>query len=351
MFVYYVRRREMPTARSTFLVLALSMSFGCQREAASPQAKVQAVSAPAQLLRIVRSKQLTGLAALEARGGLEQGLAPLGFGVQWLEFLAGPQQFEAFNSGALDLASTAESPPVFAQAANGPVAYIAKTAPNGALVSLLVPSSSHAQNVKDLKGKKVAFQKSSIGHYLLIKALEREGLSIGDVEAVNLAPPDANVALTQSRVDAWFIWEPFVTRAVQSGAGRVILDGGALRDTTNFFTATTAFAQRHPEVLKVFLERLHEAEEWARSHPQELAQLLAFKLGLDVPTAVVMHGKTTWGVFPLTEHDVAKQQEVADTWLRLGYLPRKIDVRPGFLPADLYSKIVPPSVLSARAAR
>jgi sulfonate transport system substrate-binding protein len=60
-----------------------------------------------------------------------------------------------------------------------------------------------------------------------------------------------------------------------------------------------------------------------------------------------MHGKTSWGVFPVTEHDVQIQQTVADTWLRTGYLPRKIDVRPGFLAPDLYSRIVPPSVLHA----
>jgi sulfonate transport system substrate-binding protein len=348
MVVYDERRSEMAVIRSTVTLFAVLALLGCQREVASGATETQA---PAHVLRIARSKQLTGLAALEARGGLEQALAPLGFRVQWLEFLAGPQQFEAFNSGALDLASTAESPPVFAQAANGPVAYIAKTAPNGALVSLVVPSSSQARSVRDLKGKKVAFQKSSIGHYLLIKALEREGLQITDVESVNLAPPDANVALTQARVDAWFIWEPFVTRAIKAGTGRVLLDGSDLRDTTNFYTATAQFAREHPEVLRVFLERLHEADAWCRAHPRELAELLAFKLGLDVPTAIAMHGQTTWGVFPLTERDVAKQQEVADTWLRLGYLPRKLDVRPGFLPPDLYAKIVPPSVLSARAAR
>ena len=269
----------------------------------------------------------------------------------WIS-LAGPQQFEAFNSGALDLAATAESPPIFAQAAKGPVAYIAKTATNGRLVSLVVPArASSVHSVADLKGKKVAFQKSSIGHYLLIKALERAGLSLSDVEPVNLAPPDANVALVQARIDAWFIWEPFVTRAVQAGNGRVILNGAELRDTTNFFTTTTSFAQAHPDVLRVFLDRLHDSEEWAQAHPQELAELLAEKLGLDVPTAVAMHGMTTWGIFPLTEQDVAKQQEVADTWLRLGFLPSKLDVRPGFLPPELYSKIVPPSVLSARAAR
>jgi sulfonate transport system substrate-binding protein len=317
----------------------------------APSAQRAQPQEPFQVFRVARSKQLTGLAALEARGGLEQGLAPLGFQVKWFEFLAGPQQFEAFNSGALDLAATAESPPVFAQAANGPVAYVAKTAANGGLVSLVVPVSSSVKTVADLKGKKVAFQKSSIGHYLMIRALEQQGLKITDVEVVNLAPPDANVALAQSRIDGWFIWEPFVTRVVQAGTGRVILDGEKLRNTTNFFTTTTSFAKEHPEVLRVFLERLHESDEWCAAHPRELADLLAEKLGLDVPTAIAMHAKTTWGVFPLTEHDVQIQQEVADTWLRTGYLPHKIDVKPGFLAPELYSKIVPASLLRARAAR
>ncbi|HET6336082.1 MAG TPA: aliphatic sulfonate ABC transporter substrate-binding protein [Polyangiales bacterium] len=337
-----------PRAARVSCILAAVLCVACDR---APAANQSVQVPPTQVLRIARSKQLTGLAALEAHGVLEQSLAPLGFKVQWHEFLAGPQQFEAFNAGALDLATTAESPPVFAQAANGPVAYIAKTATNGALISLVVPAQSPVKTVADLKGKKVAFQKSSIGHLLLIKALEEAGLKITDVESVNLAPPDANVALAQSRVDAWFIWEPFVTRATHAGTGRVILNGAKLRDTTNFFTATTSFAKQHPDVLRVFLDRLHEQEEWCERHPQELAELLATRLGLDVPTAIVMHGQTTWGVFPVTEFDVHKQQEVADLWLRTGYLPSKLDVRSGFLEPELYSKIVPPSVLHARAAR
>src|ERR1700712_57497 len=292
----------MPTLRAraalvTGTLLLLAWQLGCHDDAArAPSQTSTAQPEAANVLRIARSKQLTGLAALEARGELERGLAPLGFRVQWLEFLAGPQQFEAFNSGALDLATTAESPPIFAQAAKGPVAYIAKTAANGRLVSLVVPAKSAVHSIADLKGKKVAFQKSSIGHYLLIKALERAGLQLSDVEAVNLAPPDANVALVQSRIDAWFIWEPFVTRATRAGTGRVLLNGEDLRDTTNFFTTTTSFAQAHPDVLRVFLDRLHDSEEWAKAHPQELAEMLAEKLGLDVPTAVAMHGMTTWGI-------------------------------------------------------
>ena len=62
-----------------------------------------------------------------------------------------------------------------------------------ALVSLLVPVNSSIRSIADLKGKQVAFQKASIGHYLLVKALEKAGLKLNDVKSVDLPPPDANV--------------------------------------------------------------------------------------------------------------------------------------------------------------
>jgi len=329
-----------------WLVAVLAL-WSCSRDSGAAGGGESAAK-PTQVLRVARSKQLTALAVLELRGGLEKKLAPLGFGVEWLDFLAGPQQFEAFNSGALDLTFTAESPPLFAQAARGPVVYLAATARNGALVSLVVPPSANTHSIADLKGKRIGFQKSSIGHYLAIKALEGAGLRIEDVEQVNLAPPDASAALTKQSIDAWFIWEPFVTRAVQTGIGRVLLDGAQLRDTTNFVTTSRSFAEQHPDVLRAYLEALQAEEDWCAAHKHEVAKLLSPRLAIDVPTLESMHDKTRFGLYPISEQDRQKQQEVADMWLSHGFLPLKLDVSTGFLPAERYAALVP-AVLAARA--
>jgi sulfonate transport system substrate-binding protein len=76
-----------------------------------------------KVVRIVRSKQLTALAVLEKQGTLGKRLESLGYKVEWPEFAAGPQQLEALNANGLDIASTAESPPVFAQAAGTDLVY------------------------------------------------------------------------------------------------------------------------------------------------------------------------------------------------------------------------------------
>ncbi len=302
----------------------------------------------AKVVRVVRSKQLTALAILEKQGTLKKRLESLGYKLEWPEFAAGPQQLEALNAGGLDIASTAESPPIFAQAAGTPLVYLATTSANAKSISLVVSVNSPIKTIKDLKGKKVAFQKASIGHYLLLKALEKNGLKLSDVESVYLPPPDANVAFNQGKVDAWFIWEPFVTRNVQQKIGRVLIDGSNIRDTGNFYSTTKQFYKDNPQVIKVFLEELQKAENWGKRYPKETAKLLTTLTQLDVPTLEKMHGKYDWDLRPITERVIKKQQEVADKWYSLGLIPKKVNVRDGFLTFKQYAEITPQEVLAKK---
>ncbi|MDF5713963.1 MAG: aliphatic sulfonate ABC transporter substrate-binding protein [Rhizonema sp. NSF051] len=332
-----------------YCLLLSNILLSCGTPSNTTQQKVASSNnAAKQVVRIVRSKQLTSLAVLEKQGILENKLAPLGFNIEWPEFAAGPQQLEAINAGALDIALTAESPPVFSQAAGTPLIYLVTMPPSGKGISLLVPVNSPVKSVSDLKGKKVAFQKASIGHYLLVKALEAAKLKLSDVESVFLPPPDANVAFSQGKLDGWFIWEPFVTRAEQKKVGRVLTDGGKLRDTGNFYSTSRQFFQAHPDVIKVFLEELQKTEIWTKDHPQEVAELLSSSTQLDVPTLKKMHDKYDYGLQPITEKTINKQQQVADLWYSLKLLPKKVNVRDGFLTPEQYAEILPKDVLAKK---
>ena len=326
---------------SSGVLLALLLLLGaCGKGGGSAPGKAEAVQQ--RVFRVVRPKQLTALSVLEKRGILAEALKPLGVTVTWLEFAAGPQQIEALNAGELDLASTAESPPVFAQAADSSIVYLATQLPSGRATSCLVTAGSGIKTVADLKGKKVAFQKASIGHYLLIKALRQVGLGPNDVQQVFLPPPDAQAAFNAKSVDAWLIWEPFGTRAVQNGSGKVLFDGGGgLRDSGNFYTTSRAFADKNLDVLKVFLDELTKTEAWNRAHPREMAELLTADLQIDVPTLLEMHQRYDFAVLPITDPVIVKQQEVADLYFGLGYLPKKVDVRRGLLRPEQYAALGP----------
>ncbi|ARV62674.1 aliphatic sulfonate ABC transporter substrate-binding protein [Nostocales cyanobacterium HT-58-2] len=347
---FKLTRRSLLFTVGYCLVLSTTLFSCTTSQQTTKQTTQQQIATPnsteRKVVRIVRSKQLTALAVLEKQKTLDKRLEPLGFKVEWPEFAAGPQQLEALNAGSLDIALTAESPPVFAQAAGTDLVYLTAVSFDGKSISLLVPTNSSVKSVKDLKGKKVAFQKASIGHYLLVKALEKEGLKLSDVESVYLPPPDANVAFSQGKVDGWFIWEPFVTRAEQKKIGRVIVDGSQLRDTGNFYSTSRKFYQSNHEVIKIFLEELQKANTWSKEHPKELAQLLAPVTQLDVPTLEKMHDKYDFELRPITEQVIKKQQEVADMWYSQKLIPKKVNVKDGFLTPEEYTKITPQEVLA-----
>ena len=323
--------------------VALALLCACSKGSGAP-AGGNAAAVGSHVVRIVRAKQLTSLAVLEKTGALSKRLEREGFGVDWLEFAAGPQQLEALNAGSLDIAHTAESPVIFAQAAGAPIVYLVTMHPSGRAVSLLVPIDSTAHSMADLKGKRVACQKASIGHYLLVRALESVGLTPRDVEWVFLPPPDASVAFSQNKIDAWFIWEPFVARALESGVGRVLMDGERLKDSGNFYTTSRTFADAHPEILRAFLEELEQAEAWSSDHPREMAELLSPSIQVDVPTLEHMHDEYTFGLLPISDPVVANQQRIADGWFELGSLPVHVDVRSGVLPREAYRAILPPAI-------
>ena len=153
------------------------------------------------------------LVLLKSKGTLEKKLKPLGYKVEWTEFPSGPPLLEALNVGAIDFGNTGEAPPIFAQAAGAPLVYVAHEPPAPKGEAILVPKDSPIKTVADLKGKKVALNKGSNVHYLLVKALEKAGVKYSEIEPVFLAPADARAAFERGSVDAWVIWDPFQAAA------------------------------------------------------------------------------------------------------------------------------------------
>ena len=113
------------------------------------------------------------LVLLKSKGTLEEKLRAAGYKVVWTEFPSGPPLLEALNVGAIDFGNTGEAPPIFAQAAGAPIQYVAYEPPAPKGEAILVPKDSPLKSVADLRGKKVALNKGSNVHYLLVKALEK----------------------------------------------------------------------------------------------------------------------------------------------------------------------------------
>ncbi len=181
-------------------------------------------SAAKSVLRIGYQKYGT-LTVLKGNASLEKRLAPLGVEVKWTEFPAGPQLLEGLNVGSVDFGTTGEAPPIFAQAAGADLLYVGNEPAAPAGEAIVVPKGSALKSVADLKGKKIVLNKGSNVHYLLVKLLEKAGLSYKVVEVVCLAPADARAAFERGSGDAWAIWDPFLAAAEKQLGARVLADG------------------------------------------------------------------------------------------------------------------------------
>lgn len=291
-------------------------------------------------VRIVSSK-IGPLSVLRKQDAFKNNFTSKGYSVKWLEFGGGPQQFEALNTGNLDITFAGESPSIFAQAAGMQIVNIATTNPNPQSVAFLVPNNSPMKSIADLKGKKVALQKASAVQYTLVKGLAQAGLKLSDIQPVYLAPADANVAFSQQQVDAWVTWEPFITWTEEKGTGRILKDGEGLKDIGNFYTTSRKFAEEHPEFIKLFLEEVQKAEAWTRDNPREFAQLMASELGTDAKAMEKVISKYKPGIVPISDRVIAKQQEIANMYYEIGMLPKQIDVKQAFLTPQEYAAFTP----------
>jgi sulfonate transport system substrate-binding protein len=61
-----------------------------------------------------------------------------------------------------------------------------------------------------------------------------------------------------------------------------------------------------------------------------------------------MHDKYEYGLRPITEQVINKQQEVADMWYSQGLLPKKVDVKVGFLTPQEYAEITPKDAIAKK---
>ena len=141
--------------------------------AATPALAQSAAPDAPKELRIGYQKYGT-LVILKARGTLEKRLAEKGIGVKWTEFPFGPPLLEAINVGSLDVGTVGEAPPIFAQAAGADLVYVGNEPPAPTAEALVVPKDSALKSVADLKGGRVALNKGSNVHYLLVKLQYRE---------------------------------------------------------------------------------------------------------------------------------------------------------------------------------
>ncbi|CAM3996597.1 sulfonate ABC transporter substrate-binding protein [Roseateles saccharophilus] len=277
-------------------------------------------------LRVGFQKSASLLTLQKSSGSLEKRLAPLGVAVKWVEFPAGPQLLEGLNVGAVDVGFVGEAPPIFAQAAGASFVYIGFDPAAPEAEAIVVPKDSAIRSLADLKGRKIALNKGSNVHYLLVKALEKHGLKYSDIQPVFLPPADARAAFERGAVDAWVIWDPFLAAVEKQSGARVLLDGRGVVNNYAYYLAERGYAQHNPKVIQALFDDSQAQAAYLKANTRAAAAVIAPLQGLEPEVVEKSLTRYPFGVKPLTAAVAAEQQKIADAFHALGLIPKPIRV-------------------------
>ncbi|MGE0993905.1 aliphatic sulfonate ABC transporter substrate-binding protein, partial [Bacillus sp. GMa5/2] len=245
--------------------------------------------------------------------------------VKWTEFQSGPPYFEAIASNRLDFGEVGNSPVISAQAAGIGFTEIANTSYARKGTGILVQKDSKIASVKDLKGKKIAVAKGSSAFNLLYRALDKEGIDAKDVNVIQLQPDEAQPAFESGSVDAWAIWDPFISLHTLNKGAKVIADGETLNvSSPEFLITRIKFAKEHPELVEKFLKVYEKARVWQDANLDEAIKVYTSvkKIDAEIVKEVFNHDKPI--LVPVTKEIIAEQQKTADFQYKLGSIKKEI---------------------------
>jgi sulfonate transport system substrate-binding protein len=259
-----------------------------------------------------------GLSLVKARGD-----AP---GAQWSLFESGPALTEALKAGAIDIGQTGEAPPIFAAAAKVPFVFAATAEPSPQSEAVLVKASRGFKTFADLKGRTIALNKGSNVHWLLVKLLEANRMTLGDVNVKYLKPAEGRPAFDNDQVDAWIIWDPYFALAEQPGV-QVLADATGVANNREYLLVSAGAADARTEQIKSFLATYEKTTAWGVAHPDERAAVLAPELKIDEATTKRALARAARPVAPVTPQIGDELQAIADGFTELKLIPGSVDVK------------------------
>ena len=230
----------------------------------------------------------------KANGFFDKAMGPQ-VKVQWTSFNAGPSAIEALFAGAIDMTYVGPNPAINGYVrSNGEALRVVSGAASGG-ASLVVRNDSGINKPEDFHGKRVASpQFGNTQDVALRNWLRSHGLKTndkgGDVQIVPMANPDQLTLFLKKDLDAAWAPEPWATRLIHEGNGRLLVDERSLWPNGQFviglLVVNTKFLKAHPDLVKNWIRANVELTDWINGHQDEAKKLLNQQIQVETSKAL-----------------------------------------------------------------
>ena len=263
-------------------------------------------------------------------GWVEEALKEAGYSdvvVTFTEFESGPPENESFAAGQQDVGVMGNVPSILGKAAGQDRTYIGISANGEETEAIVVPADSDIKSIADLKGKKIGLVVGSICENLVYNLLATEGLTLDDVELVNLATSEQQVALETGEVDAIATWQPTLSKITKDGNNVELADGaGGIFLAENTIFGNSDYIKQNPEIVQIFIRQYARAAYEVANNKEEYAKKYVDKYGLDEE---LLYKALKDDYFPIAfgEIDIEDLQKTSDFLFETGKASVNVNVR------------------------
>lgn len=262
----------------------------------------------------------------------EAGVAAPPYKLTRTQFASGNLIAEAINARALDFGGMSEIPPIFIAGHPGNqvrIVGVLRGDVNNQVV--LVPKGSPVQDFAQLKGKRIGYVKATTSHYILLRLLEKAGLTWTDITPVALTPQDGLAAFQSGALDAWVIYGVIIYQAREAGARVLATAQGIL--SGNYLITAAQDALDDPLRLRAigdYVQRYRKVFDWINADGARWARVRSQTTG--VKTAYYeqefRERSSPFVLGPISDAAIASQQAVADAFAAAKVIPGAVDVKP-----------------------
>jgi sulfonate transport system substrate-binding protein len=314
------RRRPALVLTSLLVVASLAGLAGCGAESKGAHLGLSAaVPDTVPDGTVLRVGDPTTQTALELSGLDDK----LGVDVEWANISGGPKTLEAFRADAIDVGSVADIPPLFATWTGTDVRIVAARETVDPLehptYELGVAPGADVKRLEDLKGKKIAYSPGQAQGALVLRVLEKAGLTQDDVELVEMTSVDDSyvLALGSKQVDVAPLGQSLVKSylAKYERDGATTLPPGVRDDAWTLYAPTAVLEDADKAAaLKKYVAAWAQAQQWISDHPDEFAKgYYVEHEGLSPEDAAFVVDKLGTYQVPTSWDDfIARHQETAD---------------------------------------
>lgn len=206
------------------------------------------------------------------------------------------QRFNALKSGSLDAIAT--TPDTFSRTNAQGIETVQVLGLDASVGGDGIVAENSIASIPDLKGQKVGVSAGSTSQWFLAYVLDQNGLSLDDVEQVDMTSGDAGSAFAAGRIPAAVTWEPWLSKAQKNPDGHVVVSTEKYPEIiTDQVAFTPEFLKENPDSVRAFVKGYQAAVDFLASNEDKALEDVSDYLGQS-PDEIkaVMKTVPIWGM-------------------------------------------------------